>query len=171
MTEWPKGWLSVINWRLGVPKLPGRPQSAGSRKASWNAGLNRLVALQMKTLCQHIFLRRFPSKLSSASVDKCFRFWQVVHRLKKKISAERLPSAFLERTSLCCFVRSKIAVNCLSSREYWEVKPSCFWSAEPKPCKHRGLPLISTIKRFLFVNLKPSHHGEPSSRSKGPRRN
>jgi len=32
------------------------------------------------------------------------------------------------------------------------------------------LPLILTIKRFLFVNLKLSHHGEPSPRSKGPGR-
>ena len=43
MTEWPKGWLSIINWRLGVPKLPGRPQSAGSLPSQkGNRGMHTL---------------------------------------------------------------------------------------------------------------------------------
>lgn len=66
---------------------------------------------------------------------------------------------FLQLPFSHCFIRTKIAGNCLSAREYWEIKTSCFWSAQPQACKNRSLPLILTIKVFLFVNLKPNHPG------------
>lgn len=176
MTEWPKGWLSIINWRLGVPKLPGRPQSAGSLPGQkGKCGMHTLnqacdIANE-DTLLTH-FLKEvsFKTQLGFSG-----QIYQILTRcIQVKISAERLTFTFLWLTFLCCFVRSKIAVNCLSSREYWEIKPSCFWSAhaaKPKPCKNRGLPLILTIKVFLFVNLKPNHPGSsPLSRRKGPGR-
>lgn len=126
----------------------------------------------MRTLCSHVFLR-FPSKLHSGSVDEFIRFWRVVHR-QNSCWKTNLNISVMLKNFFCCFIRSKIAVNYLSSREYWEIRPRCFWSAhaaKPQPCKSRGLPLILTIKGFLSVNLKLHHPGSrPLSRSEGPRR-
>ena len=80
--EWPNDpkadYLSLTGDSV-YPNYQGDLSLLDPKRQARNAELNRLVALQVKTLCPHIFLKRLPSNHSSASVDKCFRFWYVVH--------------------------------------------------------------------------------------------